>query len=106
MRTKELDRKDIQAAARKLSESLADSGQIIEGGWAGFCLAVIPQGVSQIQIDEMRKAFFAGAQHLFASIMCILEPGAEPTDKDMNRMSQIHEELSKFQRELEASIGH
>lgn len=104
MRT--IPKPELQAAAKKLSESLADSGQIIEGGWAGFCLAVMPKGASQTQIDEMRKAFFAGALHLFASIMCVLEPDAEPTEKDMRRMSQIHEELQTFQRQLEASIGH
>lgn len=100
------DSTEAKDAAKKLAESLADAGQIIEGGWAGFCLAVMPKGASQIQIDEMRKAFFAGAQHLFTSIMCILEPDAEPTENDLRRMTQIHEELEAFRRQLEASIGH
>ncbi len=41
-------------------------------------------------------AFFGGAQHLFASIMGILEPGAEPTDNDMHRLTLINNELEEF----------
>jgi len=48
----------------------------------------------------MRKAFFMGAQHLYASIMGILEPGAEPTDKDLDRMGLIHNELEAFRMEV------
>jgi len=44
----------------------------------------------------MRNAFFAGAQHLFSSIMTILEPDAEPTEKDMQRMDLIDKELRAF----------
>jgi hypothetical protein len=53
----------------------------------------------------MRGAFFAGAQHLFASIMVIMDPGAEPTAADLARMSQIHEELERFVRDYEERHG-
>ena len=79
-----------------VTAQLNDAGKIIEGGWQCFRLAVIPPHASAIQVSEMRKAFFAGAQHLFASILCILEPGAEPTEKDLQRMTLIHEELKAW----------
>lgn len=100
-----MNRKEIQDTTRKLSASLTDAGKIIEGGWAGFRLAVLPENASQIQVDEMRKAFFAGAQHLFSSIMCILDPGSEPTDRDLRRMDQIHQELEAFQKDFEAKYS-
>lgn len=67
-------------------------------------LTVLPPNCSEVQITEMRKAFFAGAQHLFASLMGILEPGSEPTEKDLNRMSLIDTELRDFVNELKEEI--
>lgn len=79
-----------------ISKSFVDKGLLIEGGWAAFSEMVIPKDASADQQLDMRTAFFAGAQHLFASIITILDPGAEPTDADMARMDQIDRELREF----------
>ena len=74
---------------------LADQGLLIEAGW--FALRTLTlQGAPPIQIREMRKAYFAGAQHLFACISNFLDDGEEPTDDDMRRMEMIHVELEAF----------
>lgn len=91
--------------ARKVEKELADRGLIIAGGWAGFQLLVLPKDAPQIQIDEMRNAFFAGAQHLLNSIMSIIEPGEEPTENDMRRMDLIHKELDTYLAEFERKHG-
>lgn len=96
---------EIRTVANKLTKSLADAGKIIEGGWAGFALAVLPAEASQIQRAEMRKAFFAGSAHLFASMMNILDPGSEPTQRDLDRMTLISDELEAFQKEFELQYG-
>ena len=57
---------------------------------------VIPPDADAVQISDMRKSFFAGAQHLWASIQGGLDPGSEPTDADLRRMSNIDEELRGF----------
>ena len=46
------------------------------------------------------QAFFGGAQHLFGSIMSILDPGHEPTERDMRRMDLIAHELEAFIHEF------
>lgn len=79
-----------------LSKRLVDEGRLIEAGWISLRIAAIPPEASQIQIDEMRNAFFAGAQHLYGSIMTILDPGEEPTDADLARMEKIDDELRAF----------
>lgn len=84
----------------KLQEALIAEGKIIEGGFAGLMVAAFPQGVGEVQRTEMRKAFFAGANHLFATIISMLDPGQEPTDADMGKMDLIHKELQNFQKEL------
>lgn len=80
-------------------KEFSDQGMLIEGGWKAYELLSL-QNTSPIQRSECRKAFFLGAQHLFASIMGVLEPDAEPTEKDLERMDKIDAELKKFLEEI------
>lgn len=89
-------REEIKAAAAALTRKLADAGKIIEGGWYGFDMLVIPKDAPEVQRKEMRLAFFAGAQHLFTSIMNVLDSDREPTADDLRRMDLIHRELEAW----------
>lgn len=73
----------------------------IEGGWQSYLKTCIPEDAPEVQRRECRQAFFAGAAVLFQSIMVTLDPGTEPTDKDMERMSHIQAELDAFGQELD-----
>lgn len=95
------DRNHLERLARELT----DKGKLIEAGWVGLRLAAIPDDAPKAQLEEMRKAFFAGAQHLFGSLMGILEEDAEPTESDLRRMDLIDTELRAFAEELEREIG-
>jgi hypothetical protein len=90
---------------QELSRRLVDEGKLIEAGWVSLQIAAIPADAPLVQLDEMRNAFFAGAQHLFASIMSILEPGDEPTDNDLKRLSLINTELEKFLEDFKKRKG-
>ena len=90
---------------QRLERELVDKGKLIEAGWVGLRLAAIPLDAGAVQLDEMRNAFFAGAQHLFGSLMDILEPDAEPTEKDMQRMDLIDQELRNFIKDFELRHG-
>ena len=91
----------------RLMKRLADDGKIIEAGWISLRLyGIPPPGAPDIQVEEMRRAFFAGAHHLFASIMTVLEPGTEPTANDLERMDKIHRELDAYRAQLAAQVGH
>lgn len=87
-----ISKADHDAICRKL----VDRGRLIEAGFEMLRFSAIADDAPMIQIEEMRMAFFAGAQHVFASIMSILEPGAEPTDNDLGRMTAIQTELDEF----------
>jgi hypothetical protein len=80
----------------RLTRELVDKGLLIEAGWVSLRIAAGLIDAPKIQLEEMRGAFFAGAQHLFASIMSTLDPDAEPTEKDLERMDKIHRELETF----------
>ena len=94
--------KEIRELTDKVTRDLVDRGLLIEAGWISLRAAAIPERATAAQLDDMRMAFFAGAQHLFGSINSIMDPGddAEPTDADLNRMSQINDELQRFVVEM------
>jgi hypothetical protein len=87
----------------RITSELADQGRIVEGGWRVFMATGMPKSAPAIQIAEMRKAYFLGAQHVFASVITMLDPGSEPTDKDLRRMDLLHRELKRFVDEMQQS---
>ena len=93
-----------QELLEAVSKQLADDGRLIEAGWFSLRALWMPDDAPDFQIDEMRMAFMAGAQHLFSSIMTILEPGEDPTGADLTRMDLIHKELTAFREELELRL--
>lgn len=90
---------------RRLERELVDKGKLIEAGWVGLRLAAIPDAAGKIQLEEMKNAFFAGAQHLFSSIMDIMDDDHEPTAADLRRMDLISTELEGFIREFSKRHG-
>lgn len=95
-----MNKEQIREVVNQASKDLVDKGKIIEAGWVGYLLMVLPENASQVQKDETRKAFFAGAQHLWGSMFSFLEPDAEPTENDMRRMDMINKELNEFVQTL------
>lgn len=89
----------------QLSKRLADDGKLIEAGFLSLRAAAMAHDAPPIQVEEMKMAFMAGAQHLFASIMTILDPGVEETLDDLRRMSLIAKELEDFGKVLELRVG-
>ena len=85
-----------RAHLERVTRDLIDSGKLIEAGWVSMRIACDLVDAPADQLREMRMAFFAGAQHLFGSILSVLEPGDEPTEKDLKRMDLIHTELQDF----------
>jgi len=99
----EAEKEDIRRRAISMTEKLVAAGRVIEGGWVGFMVLAFPDAkvVSPVQYVEMRKAFYAGALHLFSSMLAIMDSEAEPTEADMRRMDLISNELKAFGAELE-----
>jgi hypothetical protein len=99
---------DDQARAafvEKLTKDLTDKGLLIEAGFVSLRHTAMAKDAPAEQVDEMRIAFFAGAQHLFGSIMSILDPGEEPTLADLQRMDLIQRELDRFIKDYSARHG-
>ena len=68
-------------------------------------LTVSPPAVgTNLTVREGCRALPAIADHLFASIMTILDPGEEPTATDLRRLTLIDHELTRFRIEMELRV--
>jgi hypothetical protein len=88
-----------------LSRKLADEGRLVEAGWVAMRIQCVPHNAPVWQLHDMRMAYMAGAQHLFASIMTILDDGVEETEADLTRMDLIAKELEVFAEELKLHMA-
>jgi len=95
---------EIRAAAGRVTIKLADEGRLIEAGWQALRAMAIKPNATEVQLKEMRFAFFAGAQHLFGSLSTIVGKRDTPTAADLHRLEQITKELEGFIRNFEQII--
>jgi hypothetical protein len=87
---------EFEAMMDKLTKELADRGLLVEAGWIGLRRVWLPPDAPEHQVKDLRWAFMAGAQHLYSSMMTILDEGDDATQLDLDRMAKIHNELDAF----------
>lgn len=78
-----------------MSETLNES-------WDSYAERVLPKNAPPVQIQETRRAFYAGAQALFTNVMQALDPGTEPTADDLRYMDALVLELAQFFADVKA----
>lgn len=64
--------------------------------WSEFSIVLKLKDFPEDQRREMRRAFYAGAQAILFKIIQVLAPEAEPTEDDLQMMSDLHQELQDF----------
>ena len=78
--------------------------KLIRGGWESYRNLVVPKSAGDTQIAETKQAFYAGASVLFHAIMNVLDPGEEPTEKDLDVLSNIQKEIDFYGQSLDRKI--
>lgn len=96
----ESKRRLLHRAATDLTRELTDKGKLIEAGFAAFAKFVISPDAPPVQLSEMRLAFMAGAEHVWSSMLNMLDEDREPTVDDMRRMDMIQRELDEWRAVL------
>lgn len=96
--------KELQGRVDTITKKLNDEGKLIEGGFASYMLVAMHPDCPTDQIRETRLAFFAGAQHLWGSIMTVMDEDREPTPSDLRRMDLIQRELDTFIKEFSKTL--
>jgi hypothetical protein len=94
----------IRTLAERITRSLVDQGKLIEAGWQTYRLLCLHTPPHEAR-DDLREAFLAGAEHVFSSMITMLDPGTEETDDDMRRMDQLHAELEPVRKTLTLKYG-
>lgn len=72
----------------------------LAAAWTGFEQTVFSPEIGPVQRREMRRAFYCGAQELFATILRMLEPGEDATEADLTKMDDLNNELERFAEDL------
>jgi hypothetical protein len=70
--------------------------QLMAEQWDQFARAILPPGVGPVQRQEMRRAFYAGAESILFRVIQAFAPETEPTAADMQIMSDLVQELRDF----------
>ena len=97
-----MDRHKGIAAA--ITKGAVDDGKLIENGFDALRALAIAKDAPQVQVNEMRLAFMAGAQHVWGSMMAFLESGDEATPTDIRRMQSIQDELDRWEQQIRLRI--
>jgi hypothetical protein len=69
--------------------------------WLEYREKVIPREASRTQLLECRRAFYAGAHALLTELQIMLDPGGEPTEDDVRKVSLIEAELKRFNDDVQ-----
>ncbi len=96
---------DLKELADRFAREATLRGEIVRAGWIGYNLLVLNKNAPAIQRAECEMAFFSGAQHLFGSIMQVLDADKDPTESDLKMMANIHAELQAFIATFKAKYG-
>ena len=97
-----MDQHEEIAAA--INKAAVDNGKLIETGFDSLRTLAIAKDAPQVQVDEMRLAFMAGAQHLWGAMMDFLDPGVDETPADLMRMKSIQDELDRWEQKIRLRI--
>jgi hypothetical protein len=93
----------ISIVGEKVAQHYADRGELVNLGWVAFW--TLARGSQFPGIERaVHLAYMAGAEHLFQSILSILEPGSEATETDCARMEKIQSEIDRYRTELESAF--
>jgi hypothetical protein len=67
--------------------------------------SVLPQDISNTQLIETRRAFYAGAWALLTELLVMFDDGSEPTESDHQKMVSIEAELKRFNDRVRVGLA-
>lgn len=73
----------------------------IQEQWNKFAAMVLPKDCSDVQRQEMRKAFYAGCDVLLRVILGNLTEGSEAQEADLTMMNDIEAEIRDFAKRIQ-----
>lgn len=68
--------------------------------WDLYARTVLPKDAPHVQKLETRRAFYSGAQAILFRVIQAFSPESEPSEADLQVMTDLHEELQDFARAI------
>lgn len=88
----------------RTSDFLKKPGPRIEDAWEGYRRLVIDGRETGVDASDVELAFKAGAVVLFHTVLRMLDPGTEATDRDLHNMDRLNAELEAFTATFDAEV--
>lgn len=86
-----MNARDPKAVATQILGMMLDRGRLVESGWDVYCTWNPPE---ICQCEPCHDAFEAGASHMFAALVTLLDPDKWAQDNiDWRRLRKLTEEL-------------
>ena len=76
----------------------------IKAMWESYLKQIVPDDAHETQIEETRRAFYAGAAILYTGIMNMLDESANDTQGDIDLMEDLAHEIHAFGQEFDKHI--
>lgn len=76
--------------------------KVMDTAWRSYAEQVLPIDAPDVQRQECRRAFYAGGQACLGGIMNMLDPGVDPTEADLDKMTALQGELEQFAADVAA----
>jgi hypothetical protein len=68
----------------------------VEHLWNEYARLVLPEGCHQVQEQETRRAFYAGAHSVMTALVRSLDPGEDATEDDVVRLASLMDEIEAW----------
>jgi biotin synthase-like enzyme len=91
-----------QDGGNRMKRNRSPAKGLVAQAWEMYRDTVIPPDAHVTQFIECKRAFYAGARSLLTDIMIMADPGADPTDEDMDMMEDLELELQQFAADVAA----
>lgn len=78
------------------------SRRLIREGWYQYSERILPAGASDVQKQETRRAFYAGAAHLWDAFISALGPGEEADPPDLALAEGVDREIKTWLGDMES----
>jgi hypothetical protein len=89
----------------RASDFLKKPGPRVEDAWRAYRALVVDGRETSVDAGDVELAFKAGAVVLFHTVLRMLDPGTEPTDRDLRNMDRLNAELEAFTATFDAEVA-
>lgn len=93
-----------ERAALDATHKLVNDGKLIAGGFAAYCMAM-EISVDDPMLPRLQHAYMTAAEHLWQSVMSVMDPGPKETAADLKRFDLIHAEITAWRTQLEGELA-